>query len=1408
MSILRNRGGRWLIAGFLGFASIVPAGLAQSHSHLLDIDFGSNATTEKTGPAALGETATDAWNFYTRDDGQGGYRYGGAVTNLFLVDGTATGAGLIVNDAPGAWGQGSTDPMYNVYIYPFDGGNITITLTNLPAGTYNVLPYSWDGNYDLAVGGMDYGIKICGEYPVSNPPVWTEGIQYARYTNVQVAAGQNLVITAHPGHYNVATIAGLQIDRVVATPPPATALIDVDFAQDTGPSPERGFAAVGLGPHDFWNFYTRDDGHGNWLTFGVLSNLALVDGTLSGAGMTVSNAPGDWGNGSTDPMYSTYIYPFNGGNVTIAVTNLPPGSYDVWPYSSDGNFEITVGTNSYGILQSYDTPVTNPPAWTSGVQFVHYKNVQVAAGQAMVLTVRPGVYGYATISGIQIANGPVLAGPPFIATQPSSENALAGTTVMFAVAAGGAAPLSYQWLYNGNPLSGQTASTLTLAGVQTAQQGTYSVLVTNIGGALLSSNAILTVTEPPTTLLIDVDYDGGQGPSLERGFAAVGLTTNDFWNFYTRDDAHGNWLTFGVLSNLALVDGTLTGAGMTVANAPGAWGNGSTDPMYNTYIYPFDGGNVTITITNLPPGTYDFWPYSSDGNFELSVGGISYGIKQSLDTPVTNPPAWTEGEQFVHYKSVQVEAGQAVVLTVSPGVYGYATISGMQIAQGAVTSAPPVILTQPANQSVLEGGTALFTVGAGGAAPLSFQWQFNNTNIPGATTSALALTSVQPSQAGDYAVLVSNASGSVMSSNAVLTVTTRPAILLIDVDYDGGPGPSLKHGFAATGLTTNDFWNFYTRDDGHGNWLTFGVLSNLALVDGTLTGAGMTVGNAPGAWGNGSTDPMYNTYIYPFDGGNVSITVTNLPAGIYDFLPYSSDGSFELTVGGASYGVRHSFENPVVNPPVWTAGVQYVAFKSVSVATGEAVALTVRPGVFGYATISGMQIAQSSGSGISPYILSQPTNQTVVEGGTAEFTVQAGGTAPLSFQWLFNGNPIANATTTILTLMDVQTAEAGSYSVVVSNAFSTITSASAVLGVNPTVQVARLLDVDFGANATTLKVGSAALGETTNDLWNFYTRDYQGGWRYSGALSNLFYVDGSLSGAGLSVNDAPGAWGDGSTDPMYDVYIYPFDGGNITVTITNLPAGQYSFLPYSWDGNYELSVDGKTYGVKTCGEYPVSNPPVWTEGRQYVEYDNVSVNAGQTVVLTARPGVYQYATICGLQIAATGSNQPPVATTAFVKVLANEAASIPDYRFLDYCSDPSGNTLSLSAVSSPSTNGGTVTLAPDGVVYVPPTNYVGADEFRYTVTDGLGGTASAAMEVLIEARGAAAAAMLQPMSSSSGMQIRFNGFADRSYSIERAQSLNGPWIVVGTALTDDSGNTSFVDPNPPGTCAYYRAVYR
>ena len=101
--------------------------------------------------------------------------------------------------------------------------------------------------------------------------------------------------------------------------------------------------------------------------------------------------------------------------------------------------------------------------------------------------------------------------------------------------------------------------------------------------------------------------------------------------------------------------------------------------MYQTYVYPLDGGVNVVTFTNLPAGQYDVLAYSVDGNYEVTVGGTSYGVKTTADPAFNGVPVWTEGVQYARFRNVAVGAGQPLVLTVRNGVSGYAILSGIQI---------------------------------------------------------------------------------------------------------------------------------------------------------------------------------------------------------------------------------------------------------------------------------------------------------------------------------------------------------------------------------------------------------------------------------------------------------------------------------------------------------------------------------------------------------------------------------------------------------------------------------------------------------------------------------------------------------------------------------------------------------
>ncbi len=84
----------------------------------------------------------------------------------------------------------------------------------------------------------------------------------------------------------------------------------------------------------------------------------------------------------------------------------------------------------------------------------------------------------------------------------------------------------------------------------------------------------------------------------------------------------------------------------------------------------------------------------------------------------------------------------------------------------------------------------------------------------------------------------------------------------------------------------------------------------------------------------------------------------------------------------------------------------------------------------------------------APYITTNPLSQTLPSGGTANFFVAATGTAPLSYQWKFNGSPISGANYNNYSINSISTANAGSYTCTVTNGTGSATSTAATLTVS------------------------------------------------------------------------------------------------------------------------------------------------------------------------------------------------------------------------------------------------------------------------------------------------------------------------------------------------------------------------
>src|SRR5436190_1309862 len=125
-------------------------------------------------------------------------------------------------------------------------------------------------------------------------------------------------------------------------------------------------------------------------------------------------------------------------------------------------------------------------------------------------------------------------------------------------------------------------------------------------------------------------------------------------------------------------------------------------------------------MTNLPAGSYDVFLYghggpgvdSANSVFRVVSGRSDYGTKATTTTSGWSSPVWEEGQQYVVFRDVAV-AGGPVTITVFPGAYGQAFISGMQLVAKSSALPPPPPVAGPLLNVDFGVGTSSAKVGFG-----------------------------------------------------------------------------------------------------------------------------------------------------------------------------------------------------------------------------------------------------------------------------------------------------------------------------------------------------------------------------------------------------------------------------------------------------------------------------------------------------------------------------------------------------------------------------------------------------------------------------------------------------------------------------------------------------------------------
>jgi sugar lactone lactonase YvrE len=258
-------------------------------------------------------------------------------------------------------------------------------------------------------------------------------------------------------------------------------------------------------------------------------------------------------------------------------------------------------------------------------------------------------------------------------------------------------------------------------------------------------------------------------------------------------------------------------------------------PQPNTYIYGMGGGAYFSTLINCTVVTNSAYfggglayttatncivYYSSSGGDGFNAGFVnscSPGLQGSGN--VTNEPLFLDlagGNYHLQSDSPCINTGADTFVAGAVDLDGAPRVVDGVVDMGAYEyQHAPFILVSPTNQSVLIYSNVTFAVLALGDEPLSCQWQKNGVDlvsdarITGTSGLSLVISNLLASDAGGYRVVVTNASGSVTSAVATLTILGPPSISAQPVSRTVLAGSNVSFSVTASGLATLYYqWRF------------------------------------------------------------------------------------------------------------------------------------------------------------------------------------------------------------------------------------------------------------------------------------------------------------------------------------------------------------------------------------------------------------------------------------------------------------------------------------------------------------------------------------------------------------------------------------------------------------------------
>ncbi|HUA65594.1 MAG TPA: immunoglobulin domain-containing protein, partial [Alphaproteobacteria bacterium] len=565
---------------------------------------------------------------------------------------------------------------------------------------------------------------------------------------------------------------------------------------------------------------------------------------------------------------------------------------------------------------------------------------------------------------------------PYIIAQPTNVTAAAGNTATFSVTAGGAAPLSYQWYFNGTNLAAGTNATLVITNTTSADAGPYYVMVENAYGSTNSIAAVLTVNSsgsPQAPYIIDQPTNETVTAGGTATFSVTaGGTAPLSYQWYS----NGTNIQFATNATLILPDVTPANAGPYYVMVDNAYGTTNSA----TAILAING---STSCDPAPSGIVSWWPGESNAD---DIIGNNNGI---LEGSIGFGPG---------------EVGEAFLYTT--------TNDAVRI---------------PASASLDVGTNGAFTVegwiNPSDVSQLHCIFEWNN----GSSFGVHFYISADPAPGTLYANVVDSDGNWHQMSSSVSPVTAN-VFQHVALTYDQASGTATMYYNGAivgqqnlgsyTPQTSYDLYLGRRPPGIDSTWTFSGLIDEPSIYNRALSASEVAAIYQAGSEGKCPPSP-------PPSGAAYIITQ---PAN--QTVPAGGTATFSVVAGGtAPLSYQWYFDETnlvgtnatlvITNATYSDAGPYFVTVENAYGSTNSATAILT---------------VNSSGPSQAPYIIDQPTNQTVAAGGTATFSVVAGGAAPLSYQWYFGETNLVGTNAT-LTINDVTAGDVGPYSVIVENAY-------------------------------------------------------------------------------------------------------------------------------------------------------------------------------------------------------------------------------------------------------------------------------------------------------------------------------------------------------------------------------------